>query len=264
MVKIYSADEEQEVIETDAGYAVPVEPIEHISIELDPPLSRFEYARQLATQNIKVIAGCIGFIFVVLIGWLIFFFFISTHTTEVHVQSFRWTRQIEVIQYLPRHRDGWNRPPSDAYDVDRDWRYHYSRQVLDHYETDRYSCGTTENPRTCTRQRAVYRSESVYDWYYHYTVNRWAHSRWIVSGGQNHLEPYWHDLSGEHFSSVDMIGNEQLSGKREETYTVVVSTKEGNFTKDVPLTTWRSINPNATYVGHITRSGNLRSVNWSQ
>lgn len=199
---------------------------------------------------------------VVVIIWFAWFMFIATHPETMTVQSVKWERRIEVLDFQPRNRDGWSRPPSDAYDVDRDWRYHYTERVFSHYVTESYSCGTSSAPRTCTRQNAVYRNRDVYDWWYRYKVNRWATSRWIVSGGVT--DPVWADLSGEKFDSTDVIGNEQLSGKREEVYTATLYNPESDKTypRSIPLQTWSAVQVGERMTVHITRGGSIRSVDW--
>lgn len=208
------------------------------------------------------ILGGIGFISIV---WIIWFFFIATNTHNMTIERFSWERKIEVIQYKVLHDSGWSRPPRDAYNVDRDYRYHYSERYVSGYHTESYSCGSYDRPKTCTRQVEEYSWRDVYDWHYDYNYNRWRHSRWIVSGAADQSTPFWADLTNEHFDSTDVIGNEQLSGNRAETYTVYfVDNTDNNraHSEMVDLSLWSKLSVGQKITGQVTRSHVVKDIDW--
>ena len=213
--------------------------------------------------NRNVIYASGAAISVILIIFLVWFFFFKTHSENLTAERGTWERKIAVESFAPRDRSGWSYPPSDAYNVDRDYRYHYSREVFSHYDISTYNCGTYSEPRTCTRQKAVYRSEPVYDWYYSYTVDRWAFDRWIVTSGDKNSVPSWADLSAYTFVDSEVIGNERLSGKREEDYDVYLRNEKGEEKHlDVDQKIWTNIQIGAIYKAEVNHVGTVRSVNW--
>lgn len=205
---------------------------------------------------------------ILLIGWLVWFLFIATSPQQLTVESHSWQRRIEVIDYQPRADSGWSYP-GDAYDISSSMRIHHYDHVFSHYETRTrsYSCGTTQAPRTCTTtdQVAVYKDVPVYRRYYHFTVNRWRHARWLTTGSESYSTPYWHDLSKEHFDSANVIGNEALSGVRSENYKVILVGNGGkgrHYERVIDLDTWNANRDGSVVTAHITRTNIVRSVDW--
>lgn len=257
---IKPADEPKNATITDDDYQESIIFVEHPG----PKKVYWKDVQQHLSSSWIYYASAFGFMFLV---WIIWFFFIATKEHEMTIERFAWERKIEVIDYQPRSDSGWSKP-RDAYNVDRTWRYRRTDRVFSHYETrtESYSCGSYEQPRTCTRtrQEAVYKNVDVYDWYYSYTIDRWRHDRWIVTNAGNQTTPFWDDLKDEKFDSRDIIGNEQLSGKRTEYYRVYLTDNDDNrkYTEDIDLATWTSLKQGDVVIAHITRTHSIRSVDW--
>lgn len=226
-----------------------------------------------------------------LLFWLIWAL-TSTKPIDLTIDSLSWKRQIEVQEYRTLDESGWSRP-ADAYNVDRDWRFHHYDKVLDHYKTETYTdyesvyagqesysytCGgrTVNNgdgsfsyesdtctgsravyesrPVTKTRQVAVYRDEARYQWYYIYNVDRWVHDFWETAQASDQ-SPEW--------PKVRALEPDQRQGAKTETYTVVlVDEKEKTYNYDVKLDTWMQLTVGDTVVGQKNRFGTITSVDW--
>lgn len=200
----------------------------------------------------------LGAIGVFVVSVLIWFLFIATHPERMTADSASWDRKIEVVKFVVVRDDGWSHP-SDAYDIDRSWRQSGTRQV--YAGTESYSCGTTSNPRTCTRTK--YRTEPVYDWWYEYKINRWRFSRHVWTRADNKSTPFWGDLSNEHFDENPVLGNEKLSGKRSETYVINLKDSEGDiYREELSLAQWTNVVLGRSYVANVTQTGIIRSVKW--
>lgn len=186
--------------------------------------------------------------------WMIFYFFLNTHPVQVTVTGFEWERSIEVEKYSVLSDSGWSRP-SDAYNIERHWRYHYSRDVFSHYEY--YQCGTSSRPQTCSR--AVYRSEAVYDWYYYYNVDRWVTSRWLTTSGKDQAI-YWAEIPNT-LKNVAIIGQERVGGTRKTKYLVITDTK---YIPSVSEEIFLSLHMGQTGTLNVTRLDKIRSINWNK
>lgn len=168
------------------------------------------------------------------IGTIVFLLFVAIITgfmvkTEESALVYNkdWNRSIAVEQYSARSGSDWcNSKPSDAYNVTS------SREVRDHKQVaDGQSCTTSNVDRgdgsyskqtTCTTK---YKSVPIYDNKCYYTVNRWGHSRSIVSNGDHKTEPYWSSVGRLTSSALNVLGNERL-GNRSESYTVYFKNKK--------------------------------------
>lgn len=256
-VKILSADQDKPT-EISDGFSVSEKT--KTSFEKKRKKRKFDWKNKNHRAATYMGGSLIALIFVV---WIVWFFFFQTHKENLTVERGTWERKIGVDSFEPRNRSGWTYPPSDAYDVNRDYRYHYSRDVFSHYEISTYDCGTYSEPRTCTRQKAVYRSEPVYDWFYSYTVDRWGFDKWIISSGEKTIEPYWPDLSSFTLSNKKEIGSQRLSGTREEDYDVYFRNESGEEKHlDISLDVWTNMVVGETYSAEVNRVGVIRSVNW--
>ena len=185
------------------------------------------------------------------------YFFIRTETVKLTVEKVEWTRRIQVLDFQPRYRSGWDHP-SDAYNIDREWRVHhyYSMKIGESCSTD------SKGNRTCTD---ITTQIPVYQWWYRYTVNRWEHATWLTTGGDETTTPEWYDISKEGFvpprvSSSDVIGNRQ-EGRREEDYRIRLSYDGDTYEETTTLDVWKMIKVGDYLTGHIS-TFDLRSVEW--
>lgn len=195
--------------------------------------------------------------------WLVWFLFFATHVEKMTAESASWERKIEVEDFQPREESQWYYAPSDAYNVSRDYRYHYTERYISGYSIETYSCGTYTQPRTCTREEPIYSYREIYDWYYRYTVDRWRHAYWVTTGALDHSTPFWDDLKGYTFDERDVIGNEKLSGKRTEEYKIFLVEKNGEkHVQELDLNTWIRVTIGRVYNVNVNRVGYIRSVNW--
>lgn len=220
----------------------------------------YDWVRDIPYEVRTIAGGATALVLIIVAVWALFF---RTHEETMTATDFSWQRRIEVIDYQPRHDNGWSHP-SDAYNIDRSWRIHHYERVISHYRTETYSCGTTQSPRTCTRSVPVYRDKPVYRWWYDYTIDRWRFKRWITTGAEAKVPvPHWADLSGEHFDSANVYGNEQLSGTRGETYKVYLTGDEDKvYERVVSLDEWNAVSKGEPLTVHITVTGIIRSVDW--
>lgn len=149
----------------------------------------------------------IGLVIVSIVGFLIVLSI--TENITVTVVDVWWRREIPIENYAPRQESSWYSHPADAYNVSASYRYHYSRTVDD-------GCARYDDDGRCTSRRT--RTESVYDWHYEYTVDRWRYLRSIVAEEHNR-DPY--------IPALDFIPCAHLYCEREaphvETYSVQFS-----------------------------------------
>ena len=50
-------------------------------------------------------------------------------TETMTVDKIRWSWDIPIYVYTVHNEESWDSPPSDAYDISKEWSYHYSRTV---------------------------------------------------------------------------------------------------------------------------------------
>lgn len=93
-------------------------------------------------------------------------------TETMTVDRTRWSWDIPIYVYTMHTVTSWENPPPDAYDINKEWEYHYSRTVKTGEWVD--SEGLTHDITT---------SESVYDWHYYYKINKWDFSYNVSSLG---------------------------------------------------------------------------------
>ena len=85
---------------------------------------------------------------------------IQEHNTITYVS---WTWDVPIYKYTKHNENSWNKPPKDAYDIDK--KREYRRTV-----TKKDSKGNTH-------------TESVYDTKYYYSINKWDFAYNISSTG---------------------------------------------------------------------------------
>jgi len=84
---------------------------------------------------------------VVLLSFLIYQFFFNTHQELVQVSGYNWSQNVTVQEYQVVHEDSWTTHPSDAYNIDSDYRdTGRDEKIHDGYHTESYTdtCYQTE------------------------------------------------------------------------------------------------------------------------
>lgn len=172
----------------------------------------------------------VGVLFLNLIGYLIF----HTETYTGEVTRFSWRRTIDIQEYQVESRSGWSTPPSDAYNVFQEERFHHTEDIIVTKTRDVY-VSDSETEYTDLGNGAVLANEidtsywdtesyqekvgekSIYKTWYSYNVDRWSYSRSVTTQG-NDREPEWGKYTLR-FNGQQIIGAERVSDKT-ESYTV--------------------------------------------
>ena len=81
--------------------------------------------KDFLTDHIEVvIAILVSMLFIFLIC------FCAIPVTEtMTVDKSRWSWDIPIYVYTVHNETSWEAPPSDAYDISKEWEYHYSHTV---------------------------------------------------------------------------------------------------------------------------------------
>ena len=251
MTRILDAHETPEVVQDDAGYAMPEKPHKStFEVKVRSAGSSGLQAVRNAPRAVWMTLGGISGGLVVV--WLVFFFFLNTHPVKVSAESFSWERKTEIEKYMKLSEGDWDHP-GDAYNISTSWRIHHYRQVYSH--TTRHSCGTADRPQTCSTDH--YRSEPVYATWYDYNIDRWKTERWLISAGTD-KKPYWAVLPST-LNQAEVLGNEKEGNSHPEKY--VVHTDKGYNIK-VPLNKYLLLQVGSTGTANVNRQNDVRSVNW--
>jgi hypothetical protein len=112
---------------------------------------------------------------IVLLGFLIWFFFIRTRSAELAIAAHRWERTIAIEQFGPQPQEAWrNEVPADAETPVCHKKERTTKQIEDgeecHTERHDKKDGTFEQVKKC---KPKYRSEPVEDDWCAFTVRRW-------------------------------------------------------------------------------------------
>ena len=191
-----------------------------------------------------------------LVGLIAFF----GRKKDVTIDSFRWSRQIEVEESAIEDLSGWTLP-SDATLQYTKREFHYYTQVLDHYETvavqksrqvadgGHYEYDYKDNGNgtyeevshwvtdytteyyTDYEQQAVYRDEPVYDTKYYYKQLVWHYARNVDTEGNDH-EPYWGDTN---------LADNEREGDKTETYYIITQEKDKKKIYELDYDEWSSL-----------------------
>lgn len=193
--------------------------------------------------------GAAVLVTILLISCLVWVF--TPKIQDVTVDSFSWTRTINVEEYRTVEENGWSLPSGARlqYSQQEIQSYQqvldhyetktrtYTEQVLDHYET--YVSGyrdlgngyfeeiESQRPvyrtetKTETYQEPVYRSEPIYATKYYYEIDKWMYDYSATSSGDN-KEPYWEDV---------VLDSKHRESNRVETYYISVINEDGEEKK---------------------------------
>lgn len=241
------------------------------------------------------IAGTV--IFLLVIGSVAFWDnFIRTEPKPLTVTALSWERRMEVEKLKTFTENDWSIPPGGR--EIRSYRaVHHRNKVVDHYDTvvhtnpvrvsdgyttQRVACGSTvtdngdgtfdsettycderveqfhtEN-HPYTTQEPVYRYDPVYQTKYEYEIDRWVTERWITTSGKAggvHPTPYYPE-------ETKLQAKERVGDEREETYEVVLEGDGHTYTRNIEPEVWDKLELNEGLVGHITKRGSLRQIDW--
>lgn len=216
----------------------------------------------------NILIGTSIFAAAALIIWSICYLFIP-YTTTIKVDSFEWSRTIELEELRTFEENDWSLPAGAKLKYTNEEIHHYD-QVIDHYEhrtrtvSRQVPDGTEvvgyrdlgngqfeEQTRTKYKtvyeeesyEQPIYRDEPVYRTKYYYTIDRWVHWKDVKTSGQDR-SPYW----GE----VGYLNSKQREGSRIEKY-YVVSDGE-NYS--VNYSDWNALEPGQELTVKVQRFGN--------
>jgi hypothetical protein len=206
-------------------------------------------------------AGIGAFLFLCLCLCLALLAFGRPQQVEATVSQTLWERTIQVEAWETVVEEDWNLPNGGRLLSQREEIHHYD-QVLSHYETrerqvseqvqvgtNSYVCGQEDlgngffrdiqcsDPvyetryRTESYQEPVYISVPVYQTKYSYEIDRWIVKRTERADGDS-FQPAWPRVAP---------GSNEREGGREERYTIVFTTAEGNsYSQEMSLAEWQT------------------------
>lgn len=202
-------------------------------------------------------------------------------TQQVTVTELSWERSIAVEELKTFNESDWSLPAEARLTRSATEFSHYDK-VLDHYETvseqvqkqriSGYETVVTGHRdlgnglfeeiteqravyetywETETKQQPVYRDEPVYRTKYYYEIDRWTHTRNVVTSGKN-KDVYWGD--------VELADKERL-GKRSEWYKAVAINKKGKQnTYNFEYSEWMRLEADRSYMLKVSIGNNASII----
>ena len=247
--------------------------IENILQWFDNKLQWFE--NNNIVKNIVYIAAAIAVIF-----FMIFLF--KTHTKEMTVSGFEWTRSIDIQKFETFDESDWSLP-STARLKYSDTEFKEYEDVFDHYETrtrqvqkerlagyETYVSGyrdlgngmfeeiTAQRPvyetyyETETYQEPIYRQEPVYATRYYYEIDRWIDERIIRTSGTN-KKPVWGNTE-------TLTDKERVSDKHEKYQVLLINDENETVTTDIDFNLWNSLSYGDTVTAKVNCFGKIVSI----
>lgn len=182
-----------------------------------------------------------GILLLSLIGYLIF----HTETYTGEVTGFHWERVIDIQKYQVESKSGWGSPPSDAYNIKSEQRFHHKEDITVTKTRMVYHPKSeivyTERGNGSVSSKTVDKSywapesyqekvgeKSIYRTWYDYNVNRWGYCRSVVTKNNDH-HPEWGSYTLQ-FDGQQIIGAERV-GSKSELYTVYFKAEVGKEKK---------------------------------
>lgn len=215
--------------------------------------------KSFSSKFLKI--GAISLAAILLITGLVCLF--MPKTQEGIVDSFSWSRSIEVEEYKTVQESDWSVPPGgrtlytqreiktyeqvlDHYETKTRT---YTEEVLDHYED--YVSGhrdlgngmfeeiISQRPvyrtetKTETYQEPVYRQEPVYATKYYYEIDKWMHKDYVKTSGSD-KDPYWGEYT---------FKDKEREGTKSEDYKIHITNKDGKKKEySVDFDVWNKLN----------------------
>lgn len=124
------------------------------------PLHQSYKDMQLATKVTKRVVIGASIVLILLLSYLVYQFFFSTHQVSAYVSGFSWSRDVAIQQYKTLHEESWS-VPAGGRTTATQRRQSGTRRVSDGYTTEFYTdtCYRYESvPSTC--YRTVYNSRT--------------------------------------------------------------------------------------------------------
>lgn len=207
-----------------------------------------------------VAAAVLAVLSVALLSFGVWNTFYRTHEEAAILQDRQWAQAIEIEKYKAEEHRSWSRPPADAYD-------HYTRseirswnRVLVGYDTSSYPCGTSQTPRTCTRQTPRYQNVPVYDTRHYYKVNRWKTDEWVWTRGSEQQPFFAQPPQG--LSAQAVLGNRRLGDQRRGEYSFGIECDgcdEGQRV-ELSLEEWNRLRDGQLVTAYVNSRGTVRGI----
>lgn len=156
--------------------------------------------RERCPLSTPQIIGLIIIILIVIANICVFLFKPRNYT--IKIKSIQWTSVIQVQEYQVCHKEGWETPPANAYNVSKSWKKRGEKVI-----------GKDKDGKPI--------KSDVYDWYYKYYINQWLNSRQVIKSG-NDKSPYYGELTlhvSESGSTTPNL-NDEREACRYITYTI--------------------------------------------
>jgi hypothetical protein len=182
---------------------------------------------------------------VLLLGVVLAYFALRTHTEQAVVTDKSWTREIDVERFMAVNQTSWcDALPADAYQVSRARVQRSTRSIADGQDCRDVRVdsgdGTFTKRQECTPR---YRQEPVYDDQCRYMLNRWQVQRTAQLQGLVKQAPTWPTPAlAQGLMGGGGLGAERL-GQRRETYKVVLKASASNkqWTCEVSAAVWSQL-----------------------
>lgn len=240
--------------------------------------SRFECILRWFKNSLKNIA----YIVAAVTSIFLMIFLLKTHTEEMTVSGFEWTRTIDIQQLETFDESGWSLPSTARLKYSATEFKEYE-DVFDHYETktrqvqkerligyETYISGyrdlgngmfeeiTEQRPvyqtyyETETYQEPIYRQEPVYATRYYYEIDRWIDKRVIRTNGNNQ-NPVWGNTE-------TLTDKERISDKHEKYQVILINNENETVTTDIDFNLWNSLSYGDTVTAEVNRFGKIVSI----
>lgn len=140
----------------------------------------------------------------IIVGIILFLAIPVTETMKV--KRVQWSWDIPVYIYTVHNEEKWYSAPDGAYDIRKNYEYHYSETVKigEYKDNDGVTHDITE-------------SRSVYDWKYYYKINTWDFSYDLNSTGFD-KKPHEAECNLESIVTNPSIGDKKRGDHKENYY----------------------------------------------
>ena len=213
----------------------------------------------------------IGLIICIGIGITSWFLTPSEH--KGNIDSFSWSRVIEIEELQTFQESGWSLPAGARLNHTAEEIKEYKKEI-DYYETktrqiekqeivgyEDYVSGhrdlgngqfeeiISKRPiyrtyyETETYQEPVYKQTPIYATKYYYEIDRWTETHKIKTS-ENDKNPYWGDV---------ILSYNERQGSKHEYYYIHC----GKYQKDIPYSEWKNYNINDPVIITTDRLGNI-------
>lgn len=242
---------------------------EFVRKAIDLPKRNYPRAAQFVNRNKDtIIKSAIATVILAVLSVVLYLIF-HTVSQPAQVYDLTWERIISIEEYKSTHGEGWSTPVG-AYNITSESRIQSYNDVY-RTETKTVPYSVTKykdngNGSTTSYTETEYRTESVqvlerrdpvYATYYHYTEDKWIHSR-DVKAAESNKEPYWPQYSLSDSHNLRGIGEERVGSKKEVykahfRYTLKGETKTAD--KKLDRQSWDETNVGDSYIIKVNHLG---------